>query len=149
MRTSALMACAGGVAAVAVTAVLLWPHGGSGPSLPPRAGANSAPEGTGAQALTFTPQDATALSTALASGIPEQVRRAVLIPAAQPVPPEFTRSLQAMGKLTFDLASFVASEPGMATVTATSTPTGAAQQRWTVYLAHGPSGWRLAATQSR
>lgn len=82
----------------------------------------------------------------LDSGQAEQVRQAVLVPPGRSLPPDLPASLQAMGPLSFDLASIAAQADGTISLTAISTPANAHAQRWTIYLVHEHDTWLLAET---
>lgn len=157
---------AGGCAAAAAVfcgAVLLWPHAGTlahGAPVAARASSPTAgPTAAGPAVPLLKADEASALSAELASGQAEQVRRAVLVPTGQPLPPELPAELASLGPLTFDLATFAADPgssagtdggPETATVTATTAPTGAAPARWTVRLVRDSTGsWKVATTEKQ
>lgn len=156
MRALPVAAAAAAAAALALAAVVLWPHD-SAPaasaagrsSASASAGAPSSPA-PGPTVPPLTGQDGATLSAELASGQAGQVRRAVLVPAGQPLPAELPAQLASLGTLTFDPASFTADpdSAGTATVSATSTPAGRPAAHWTVRLVHDDAaGWLVVTAE--
>lgn len=96
---------------------------------------------TSAPALPFTAQDAATLTEDLASGDPEQVRRAVSLPIGATLPADTLAALTDMDAMTFDLATFTDHGDGTADVRAI---VGDAQ--WTVFLVDSSGRWLIAAT---
>jgi hypothetical protein len=99
-------------------------------------------------APTLTSQRATSFATALSSGIEQDVRGVVLVPAGQPFDPNAVAQLKAAGPVTFDLSTFGPVDATHATVSGRfAHPPAGQPATWTFDLTWLNGQWMITDTE--
>ncbi len=138
-RKMMMLAAVGILALAALVAVLLVAAGGSS-----HHASSAGPTPTVTPAPPFTPGAAAALAASLAAGNDASLRKAVAIPARQQLDPHAAAELRALTPISFDLATFRASDATNATVDGViAHPRVRQTARWTFMLVYVDGRWKL------
>lgn len=127
------------VCGLAVT-YLLVRSSGDEPSPPP-----AAPSSTPSLPA-LTADEAAELAAGLASGDPERVRRALTVPADQPLDQALVDGLAGQRSISIDTTTFVTTSDEAATVDAVLVDAAGTSVTWRLTLLYADDGWRIAAT---